>query len=31
MAKFFGIEKAELKKVKIVAEQRVVDESFRTS
>jgi hypothetical protein len=31
MAKFFGIEKAELKKVKIIAEQRVVDGSFRTS
>jgi hypothetical protein len=31
MAKFFGIEKTELKKVKIVAERRVVDESFRTS
>jgi hypothetical protein len=31
MAKFFGINKAELKKVKIIAEQRSVDETYNLS
>jgi len=31
MARFFGIEKTELKKVKIVAERRVADESCKVS
>ena len=31
MAKFFGIEKTELKKVKIIAERRAVYDSERTS
>ena len=31
MAKFFGIEKTELKKVKIIAERRLADESFQVS
>jgi len=29
MAKFFGLERTELKKVKIIAERRVPDESFK--
>jgi len=31
MARFFGLEKTELKKVKIVAERRVADESCKVS
>jgi len=31
MARFFGLEKTELKKVKIIAERRVTDESCKVS
>ena len=31
MARFFGIEKTELKKVRIIAERRVADESCKVS
>jgi hypothetical protein len=31
MARFFGLEKTELKKVKIIAERRVADESCKVS
>lgn len=31
MAKFFGIERTELKKVKIIAERRVADETYSFS
>ena len=31
MAKFFGLERTELKKVKIIAERRVVDEPCKVS
>jgi hypothetical protein len=31
MAKFFGLEKTELKKVKIIAERRVLDDSSQVS
>jgi hypothetical protein len=31
MARFFGIEKTELKKVRIIAERRVTDESCKVS
>ena len=31
MARFFGLEKTELKKVKIIAERRVADESYKVS
>ena len=31
MARFFGLEKSELKKVKIIAERRVADESCKVS
>jgi hypothetical protein len=31
MAKFFGIERTELKKVKIIAERRVADETYSVS
>jgi hypothetical protein len=31
MARFFGLEKTELKKVRIIAERRVADESCKVS
>lgn len=31
MARYFGINKTELKKVRIIADQRVVDDSYRVS
>ena len=31
MAKFFGLERTELKKVKVIAERRVADESCKVS
>lgn len=31
MARFFGLERTELKKVKIIAERRVADESCKVS
>jgi len=31
MARFFGLEKTELKKVKVIAERRVTDESCKVS
>jgi hypothetical protein len=31
MARFFGLEKTELKKVKVIAERRVADESCKVS